>query len=328
MRTILEFTAYGEHLDDAILKSVAEYGWNRPDLGINREELVELAQAVIVASDKARRDLPISPESQFIQDAINNKFGKPGVASQAAGGSTGGANTSRFGMFTYERNCLEQAVLILTQIARDERTEAYQRNMTVISGPEFSVYGIMFSDPAKQAGNSATYQTRLRCNDLARLQTATTSFLSALNPGSSGGSIRRYTSRAASVGRRQGGVQPFISDIRRIEIRSVSNEQLFRGKAIPITNRFSLIRHTLSDHSARLLGGLSLLLIGVSAIIYAVAPDSGWWLWSEQLVGRLATGAFGALLVDSALDYSALRRSITGGTGAVTHGAMVDWTRV
>jgi hypothetical protein len=119
----------------------------------------------------------------------------------------------------------------------------------------------------------------------------------------------------------------FESDVKRLEIRSVINERLFKGNVIPITGRFSLLRQVLSRRSARILLLLSLSLIVISAAFFALAPDQGWWQWCEQLVGRLATGAFGALLVDGAIEYSALRKSLMAGTGAVTQGAVVDWTR-
>jgi hypothetical protein len=67
--------------------------------------------------------------------------------------------------------------------------------------------------------------------------------------------------------------------------------------------------------------------VALSAVLFAVGPDDGWWMWTEQLMGRLATGAFGALLVESAIDYSALRRSLASGAGPVTHGAVIDWAR-
>jgi hypothetical protein len=112
-----------------------------------------------------------------------------------------------------------------------------------------------------------------------------------------------------------------------MEIRSVANEKLFTGRVIPITSRFSLLRQTLSDRSARVLAALSLVLIGISALLYWRFPTEGWWNWAEQLTGRLATGAFGALLVDGAMDYTALRKSLMAGTGPVTHGAVIHWDR-
>lgn len=330
MRAILSYTVYSQtdHIMEQVLKSIGEYGWTKPDLGLSREDLVGLAAEVIGAAEKAKRDLPTSPESQFIQDAINKRFKlTPGSRDSSEPGRAQGA-THRFAMFNYERNALEQAILILTQIPREDRSDAFAQEMAVVGGPEFSVYGVVFAGTSQASASSLTMQARLRSNDLATLQTATSSFVSALNPGAQTAGVRRYTSRAASIGRQRVVGPSFESDLQRIAIRSVTNELLFQGRAIPIRSRFSLLRHTLSDHSAKLLGGLSLLLLGLSALLYAFFPEEGWWLWTEQSVGRLATGAFGALLVDSALDYTALRRSITGGTGTVTHGAVIDWSRV
>jgi hypothetical protein len=47
--------------------------------------------------------------------------------------------------------------------------------MTVLVGPEYATYGIVFGGLSKSAetAHTASFQTRLRCNDLNRLQTAT-----------------------------------------------------------------------------------------------------------------------------------------------------------
>ncbi|MBS1895722.1 MAG: hypothetical protein JST59_30855 [Actinobacteria bacterium] len=222
---------------------------------------------------------------------------------------------------------MEQAILILTQIDSQERKESFAREMSIVVSPEAKVYGVMFRHPSPET-ERATYETRLRCNDLNRLQMATTLFVSTINPASSPGPTRSFTSTGASVAREIRKHRPFESDVKRLEIRSVINERLFRGHVIPITGRFSLFRQVLTRRSAKILLLLSLALIVVSAILYAVAPDQGWWQWSEQLIGRLATGAFGALLVDGAIEYSAQRKALMAGTGAVTHGALIDWARI
>lgn len=171
------------------------------------------------------------------------------------------------------------------------------------------------------------YAARLRCNDLGRLQTATTSFVSAMNPTKRSSQIRIFSSRNASVGRSRNSSVPFISDFVRVEIRSVANEELFLGNTIPIRGRFSLLRHALTKRSALPLAILSGILILASAALFALSPGTGWWDWSEQLAGRLATGSFGALLVDGAIEYTALRQALMAGSGPVTHGAMIDWKR-
>ncbi|HEY6758631.1 MAG TPA: hypothetical protein VI318_04040 [Baekduia sp.] len=317
--------AGGGSVRDLVLASIAEYGWTTPDLGVDRARLVSLADDVIRAAQKAKRDLPQSPESQFIQDAINRQYGTSARKGAPGDLSNGGPT---FASFSFERHCLEQAVLILTQIDPSERQEAFGREMTVVVGPEYATYGLVFA-PNTVAGNahSMSFQTRLRSNDLTKLQTATSSYVSAVNPTRREGRIRNWSSPGASVGRRTNGSVPFVSKITRLEIRSVANERLFTGEPIPVTGRFSLLRRTLSRGATVALLLLSLLFFVASAVLFAVAPDTGWWMWAEQLMGRLATGAFGALLVDSAIDYTALRRSLMAGTGRVTHGAIIDWDR-
>jgi hypothetical protein len=44
-------------------------------------------------------------------------------------------------------------------------------------------------------------------------------------------------------------------------------------------------------------------------------------------MGRLATGAFGALLVEGAIAYGALRRTLASSAGPAGHGALLDWNR-
>lgn len=329
MRTIMEHTSTGHsgaNVESLTKRSLAELGWTWPDLGIKEDDLVALASAVIEAGRRARRDLPVSPESQFIQDAIDKRFRSPGGSK---GNSGDDGSPDLFGPFSFERHCLEQAILILTQIDEVDRREAFAREMTVVAGPEFGVYGIMFHAPSGQDGDlsKASYQTRLRCNDLETLQTATISFVSAIHPADKATGVRRFTSQNAAIGRRLGKHKPFVSDVRRLEIRSVTNERLFQGRVIPVTGRFSLLRRVLAGRSARVLTAVSGLLILVSAVLFALAPSAGWWEWSEQLLGRLATGAFGALLVDGAIDYTALHKSLVAGRGPVTHGAIIDWER-
>lgn len=327
MRTIIEHASTGiggVDVEEATRKSLAELGWTWPDLGIYQDELVELATEVIEAVRRAKRDLPVSPESQFIQDAIDKKYGRKRGASKRA--SAPDEEGQQFAPFSFERLCLEQAILILTQIDSQERKESFSREMKVIVGPEAGVYGIMFKGPSDEV-ERATYETRLRCNDLNRLQTTSALFVSAINPTQSDGPVRPFASPGAAVARRMRQHRPFVSDVRRLEIRSVINERLFKGTVVPITGRLSLLRQVISRRAAKVLLFLSLSLVAASALLFALAPDHGWWQWSEQMMGRLATGAFGALLVDGAIDYSALRKSLMAGTGAVTHGALIDWTR-
>jgi hypothetical protein len=326
VRTIIEHSSTGMSgvdVNESTRKSLAELGWTWPDLGIGQDELVQLATEVIEAVRRAKRDLPVSPESQFIQDAIDKKYGPKRAAQKEAGMSSG---ERQFAPFSFERLCLEQAILILTQIDTQERKESFSREMKVIVGPEAGVYGIMFKGPA-DVTERATYETRLRCNDLSRLQTTSALFVSAINPTQSDGRSRSFASPGAAVARRMRRHRPFVSDVRRLEIRSVINERLFQGKVVPITGRLSLLRQVASRRAAKVLLLLSLLTVAASALLFAFAPDHGWWQWCEQLTGRLATGAFGALLVDGAIDYSALRKSLMAGTGAVTHGAVIDWAR-
>ena len=328
MRTIIEHASTGfggVDVEEATRKSLAELGWTWPDLGIYQDELVELANEVIEAVRRAKRDLPVSPESQFIQDVIDKRYGRKRGASKRAS-VPNEEEGQQFAPFSFERLCLEQAILILTQIDSQERNESFAREMKVIVGPEAGVYGIMFKGPS-DGPERATYETRLRCNDLSRLQTTSALFVSAINPTQSDGPARSFASPGAAVARRMRQHRPFVSDVRRLEIRSVINERLFKGTVVPITGRLSLLRQVISRRAAKVLLLLSLSLIVASALLFALAPDHGWWQWSEQMMGRLATGAFGALLVDGAIDYSALRKSLMAGTGAVTHGALIDWTR-
>ncbi|HWT31262.1 MAG TPA: hypothetical protein VN240_09595 [Propylenella sp.] len=328
MRTIIEHASTGisgVDVEESTRKSLAELGWTWPDLGIEQDDLVYLANEVIEAVRRAKRDLPVSPESQFIQDAIDKRYGRRRGSAKGVSASTEEAG-QQFVPFSFERLCLEQAILILTQIDSQERNESFTREMKVIVGPETGVYGIMFKGPSDGAGR-ATFETRLRCNDLNRLQTASALFVSAINPTQGGGVSRTFASPGAAVARKMRQHRPFVSDVRRLEIRSVINERLFKGTVIPITGRLSLLRQVVSRRAAKVLLLLSLSLVVASALLFALAPEHGWWQWCEQMMGRLATGAFGALLVDGAIDYSALRKSLMAGTGVVTHGALIDWAR-
>jgi hypothetical protein len=201
--------------------------------------------------------------------------------------------------------------------------------MTVLVGPEYATYGIVFGGLSKSAetAHTASFQTATSMQRPQPPSDGDESDLSAMNPTKREGTVRPFSSPAASIGRHTAAQTPFASHVTRVEIRSVANEKLFTGEVIPVTGRFSLLRRTLSTGAARVLLAVSVLLVILSAVLFAFFPDEGWWMWTEQLMGRLATGAFGALLVDSAIDYTALRRSLMAGAGPVTHGAVINWIR-
>lgn len=322
MRSVMHFTVSPSDdtpVTQLITESITDFGWIIPDVGLAPRQAADLARKILATTSTAHRERPVSPDSQYIQNVIDTAFPAPEDPAQ----------TQQFAPGSFERHCLEQALLILTQIPEDERQESYQREMRIIVSPEHMVYGIIF-DPIPRAAAaprnnppdppSATPEThsrrhfsenvftRLRSADLDQLQMATTSFVSALTPGHDNGASPRFHTRFSKM-----------------EIRSVTNEHLFDGHPIPISGRFALIKRVLNAGSARVLIGLSVALIIASALFQWFFPYGGWWAWTEGLFGRLATGAFGAFLVNSAIDYTALRRSLRAGRGPVRHGALIEW---
>ena len=323
MRALVEFSvlAGDGHRDvEAVVASLADYGWTTPDLGVERGELVAMARDVGLAAGKAGRDLPISPHSQFIQSVIDGR--------------------ARFDRFSFERHCLEQALLILTQIPEIDHGEIYTREMVTVVGPEFGVYGLILHRATAHRGTAADhYIVHLRCRDLERLQKATGAFVSALNPVRAHGAVaataaagvdrQRRRRTWARRRRRPGGGRPsgLRSIVSRLEIRSEADELLFTANVMPIGGRLAPLQHSFADVPALLLTSLSLVLTAASALLFWVGREDGWWHWAEQLMGRLATGAFGALLVEGAIAYGALRRTLASSAGPAGHGALLDWNR-
>jgi hypothetical protein len=115
--------------------------------------------------------------------------------------------------------------------------------------------------------------------------------------------------------------------VSRLEIRSEADELLFTAAVVPIRGRLAPLQHSFADVPALLLTSLSLVLTAASALLFWLGPDQGWWHWAEQLMGRLATGAFGALLGEGAIAYGALRRTLASSAGPAGHGALLDWNR-
>lgn len=338
MRALVEFSVIGGDADDdpdveaadEVVAALADYGWTMPDLGIERGELVAMAREVAVTAGKAGRDLPISPHSQLIQSVIDRCVAPDGDGDPGRG--------SRFERFSFERHCIEQALLILTQIPEIDHGEVYTREMVAVVGPEFGVYGlVLHRAPAHRGTATDHYIVHLRCRDLERLQKATAAFVSALNP------VRHHGAPAAAVsavagrvrrgrpGRRRergsGAGRRLRSIVSRLQIRSEADELLFTANVVPICGRFTLLQHSFANLPARVLTFLSLALTAASALLYWLGQDEGWWRWSEQLTGRLATGAFGALLVDAATDYVALRRTLVASAGPFGYGSLLDWSR-
>jgi hypothetical protein len=319
MRALVEFSVLaggGPRDVEAVVASLADYGWTTPDIGVERGELVAMARDVAVAAGKAGRDLPISPHSQFIQSVIDAR--------------------ARFDRFSFERHCLEQALLILTQIPEIDHGELYTREMVTIVGPEFGVYGlILHRSPAHRGTAADHYIVHLRCRDLERLQKATAAFVSALNPTRADGAVAAAAAREPGGRRRPGrrwrradpGGSGFRSIVSRLELRSEADELLFTAHVVPIGGRLAPLQHSFADVPALLLTTLSLVLTAASALMFWLGPGEGWWQWAEQLMGRLATGAFGALLVEGAIAYGALRRTLASSAGPAGHGALLDWNR-
>ncbi|UFN43651.1 hypothetical protein [Nocardioides okcheonensis] len=312
MRTVLKFQVQGDvKIYEPLLGALDETGWTHAKIDLSHETLVGLAKRVLDKVRRAGQDLPVSPDSRFIQTVITDHDKGP---------------DRRFEQFTFEHTALSQALLLLVQIPLDERDEAFQRDMVVIKSQE-NVYGILFLDPPAVETRTHSLQARLRSPDLGALQRATAEFVGALSPAKRGpADARVFTSRGAAV-RRGGHARLFTTSFASIQVRSVTNELLMTGQAIPINGRLSLIWQSVNRSAGRVLLGISLSLVAVSAALFAFSPDTGWWAWTEQLAGRLATGAFGALLVDGALDYTALRQALLKGSGDVTHGAVVEWAR-
>ena len=331
MRALVEFSVVGDHgydddhgaeVVDRVVASLADYGWTVPDIGIERGELVAMAREVAVAAGKAGRDLPISPHSQLIQSVIDRCVAPEG---ELPDGSGDRRRRSRFERFSFERHCIEQALLILTQIPEIDHGEVYTREMVAVVGPEFGVYGLVLHRAPAHRGTAADhYIVHLRCRDLERLQKATAAFVSALDPVRDHGWVRR---RSPSPSRGARGGRGLRSTVSRLEIRSEADELLFTANVVPIRGRFTLLQHSFANLPARVLTLLSLGLTAASALLYWHGQDEGWWRWSEQLTGRLATGAFGALLVDAATDYVALRRTLAASAGPFGYGSLLDWNR-
>lgn len=119
MRSILEYKVTSSlasvDTEKETFRSLAESGWTSPDLGVSRDDLVDLAWDVIKRTQKAGRDLPTSPESAYIQAAIDTHFpisSERSSKSEKTTTSTAAIDPTteaRFRRNTFERFCLEQA---------------------------------------------------------------------------------------------------------------------------------------------------------------------------------------------------------------------------
>jgi len=309
MRSVLEFNVDGDaSVEEAVLTALDGSNWTHAKLEVPNDQVVGLARDIIAKLHRGGHEIPVSPDSRFIQAAIDGLDGAK----------------EKFQHYTFERTALAQALLILLQIPSDHRAEAFQRKLVIIKS-QTNVYGVLFLDPAVQKTElrAHAYQARLRSPDQATLQQATVEFVSAMSPTKGAERSRQFSSRSAAVTRRS-NARPFTATFSRVEIRSVTNELLLRGHVIPIRGKLSLLWHALNRSAGRLLLALSVLLVGISAILFGLAAEEGWWHWAEQLAGRLATGAFGALLIDGAIDYSALRESVSA-SGQLSSGALIEW---
>ena len=295
-------------------KSLRDEYWLFPRLPVDEKTIKDLSLQ-IVPLNSTHAEVPISPQSSSIQRAIDERFPQSQV--------------NQFLPNTFERGCLANAVLILCQIDGSERELALQKSLTLVTSNDQLVQGVIFSSPENLAIEPSSsqrgfFEVRLRCSDLSLLRMATSKFVSALHPGRRR-TQRTFSSQGASVTRRGRSSIAFDTAIQKVEIRSVANEAVDVGEVVPVKNQLDLIVKAIELGSSRILFYLSLLLVGASAALYWWFPDAGWWNWTDQLIGRLATGAFGALLVDGSMEYSALRESASSGHGPVLAGAVVRW---
>lgn len=327
MRAILEFTATRvdgkKKIHQEVKKSLRRLGWHE-GVKIERNDLVAIAKLVLGQEGES----PTSPESKKISDAIEGHF-KPERKKLRKAGDLDSKRRRYVDQFLTEdseRHFLQNAVLILTQIDERERSEAFHQGMTTIQSSDGHAVGVLFRHMGGTK-KTATYTARFRYGELYGLKRAAARFASAVHPTKTPGKIRTLVSEGGAVGTRGRKEQRFVSEVKRLEIRSIANEQLDEGQVIPISGPFALFRQVLRRRPVIVLITISVLLALCSALIFQFAPDSGWWEWTEQLLGRLATGAFGALLVDGAFDYGILRSLLKSGSGNVTHGALIDWQR-
>lgn len=226
-------------------------------------------------------------------------------------------------LLSHDQIVLREGLLILSQVPTARRTQVLASHLTPIYHYGFESVGIL-----SWLAGSAALTIRLRQSDQSVLLEATQALAALL-------SSRRVTRRVRRQQSKPRGSRivpvteatPVRSDFGIIDLRAVGGDLVARGDVVQLHSAVRAYRYLLFDGPKRGLFLAGATLVGVSAVLtFGVHPSPDSVVdWVDGMVGRLATAAFGAQLVNTAIDYNALAPVITRHGLRFETGATIKW---
>jgi hypothetical protein len=223
------------------------------------------------------------------------------------------------------RTALAEVLSILMQMPEDRRRDVDAHRLSVIR-TSTGCYGLLHWQP-----RSPQVIVRIRNRDGRRIKAGLAEVATALvsRKHLEEGEITFADGPSAATVRVGGG--PLHTTFQKAVLLSPTREEetILEGGSREVRSRAPALRFLFKSGSTRLISLIGLLFLTVSAMLFAAAQ--GQWYpheaaligWLDQLFGRLATAAFGAVLIDAAIKYQALLKSLR--VGRFTRGVVIDW---
>lgn len=225
-----------------------------------------------------------------------------------------------------EQLVIRESVLILCQVPDARRNDVLASTLVPVYHYGFACTGLLAYE-----ANASSFTVRLRQSDQSVLLEATQAMCALL-------SSRKLTRRTKRQLTSSGGsrvmevseITPVVTTFGQIELKAVGGDLVASGEVIQLSSSWKAYRYLLFDGPKRGLFLAGVALVAVSAgLRFGVEPPTHSIVdWIDGMVGRVATAAFGAQLVNSAIDYNSLAPASTRRGIRFEAGATVKWTWV
>lgn len=225
-----------------------------------------------------------------------------------------------------EQLLTREGILILCQIPVSRREDVLASRLLLVYHYGFACAGLL----TWNAGQGPC-EVRLRQSDQSVLVSATHSMCALLSSRKLTRRTRRQvTSGAGSTMLEVEEATPVATEFGTIELKAVGGDLVARGEVVQLSSSWKAYRYLLFDGPKRglFIVGAGLVVVSAGLRFGLEPPPASVADWLDGLVGRLATAAFGAQLVNSAIDFNALAPTSTRRGFRFEAGSTIKWTWV
>jgi hypothetical protein len=223
------------------------------------------------------------------------------------------------------RSALAHVLSILLQVPTDRRMDEAAHHLSVIQTSN-GCFGLLYWRP-----QSPQIIVRIRNRDGRKIKAGLAEIASALVSRKHLDEVEVSFSEGTSAGVTKIGGDALYTSFNKAVLLSPTRDEetILEGDIKEVQSRATAVRYLFRNGSTRLISLIGMLFLGLSAALFVAAQwhwmpeDEALVGWLDQLFGRLATAAFGAVLIDAALKYQALLKSLK--VGRFSRGAVIDW---